>query len=311
MPLMKLEPVSLSSANVTEKMVQEQIADDPSILGLGKLELRDKERIQAHTGRLDLLLQDPDTLKRYEVELQLGATDETHIIRTIEYWDIERKRYPQYEHTAVIVAEGITSRFLNVIQLFNGGIPLVALKMTAFKVNDAIALSFVKVLDELALGLVDEDEPKAEPATRESWESKASRKTLAETDELLKLVREIQPKAALNYNLHYIGLEIDGASRNFVVFRPRRAHVTMEFKLPDQGEEMRDRIEEAGMRTLAYDSQFRMFRLSIHRSTGHRPAARRASRLDQAGVGALRKAIEGARANKSCRGRSQPNQALR
>ena len=30
---MKLEPVSLSSANVTEKMVQEQIADDPSILG--------------------------------------------------------------------------------------------------------------------------------------------------------------------------------------------------------------------------------------------------------------------------------------
>jgi hypothetical protein len=35
MPLMKLEPVSLSSAKVTETMVQEQIADDPSILGLG------------------------------------------------------------------------------------------------------------------------------------------------------------------------------------------------------------------------------------------------------------------------------------
>src|SRR6266446_2461244 len=85
MPLMKLEPVSLSAANVTEKMVQEQIADDASILGLGKLELRDKERIQAHAGRLDLLLQDPETLKRYEVELQLGPTDESHIIRTIEY----------------------------------------------------------------------------------------------------------------------------------------------------------------------------------------------------------------------------------
>ena len=46
MPLMKLEPVSLSSASVTEKMVQEQIAKEPSILGLGKdLELRDKERV--------------------------------------------------------------------------------------------------------------------------------------------------------------------------------------------------------------------------------------------------------------------------
>jgi hypothetical protein len=52
MPLMKLEPVSLSAANITEKMVQEQIADDPSIPGLAKLELRDKERIQAHSGRL-------------------------------------------------------------------------------------------------------------------------------------------------------------------------------------------------------------------------------------------------------------------
>jgi len=265
MPLMKLEPVSLISANVTEKMVQEQIADDPSILGLGKLELRDKERIQAHSGRLDLLLQDPETLKRYEVELQLGATDETHIIRTIEYWDIERKRYPQYEHTAVIVAEDITSRFLNVIQLFNGSIPLVALKMTAFKVNDAIALTFVKVLDEMTLGLVDEDEPKAEPTTRESWETKASKKTLTDTDELLKLVKEVQPKAALNYSKYYIGLEIDGASRNFVAFRPRRAHVIMEFKLPDQGEEMKGRIEEAGMRTVAYDSQFRFFRVSIDR----------------------------------------------
>src|SRR5689334_10547755 len=158
MPLIKLEPVSLASANVTEKMVQEQIADDPAVLGLGKLELRDKERTQARAGRLDLLLQDPETLKRYEVELQLGATDETHIIRTIEYWDIERKRYPQYEHTAVIVAEDITSRFLNVISLFNGSIPLIAIQMKASKVGEVIILDFTKVMDELTRGVVGEDE---------------------------------------------------------------------------------------------------------------------------------------------------------
>lgn len=39
----------------------------------------------------------------------------------------------------------------------------------------------------------------------------------------------------------------------------------MEFKLPDQSEEMKGRIEEAGMRTVAYDSQFRFFRVSIDR----------------------------------------------
>ncbi len=33
---------------------------------------------------------DPETKRRYEVEVQLGPTDEAHIIRTIEYWDIER-----------------------------------------------------------------------------------------------------------------------------------------------------------------------------------------------------------------------------
>jgi len=262
MQFTKLEHVSLGSANVSEKMVQDQIADDPSILGLGKLELRDKERIQARAGRLDLLLQDPVTLKRYEVEVQLGTTDEAHIIRTIEYWDIERKRYPQYEHTAVIVAEEITSRFLNVIQLFNGTIPLIALKMAAYRLSGSIALTFVRVLDEMTLGLVDEDEPKAEPATRESWESKASKKTLADTDELLKLVREVQPKASLNYNKHYIGLEIGGASRNFLVFKPKKAHVIVEFRLPDQGEEMRSKVEELGMNLLAYDAQFGLFRVS-------------------------------------------------
>ncbi len=105
---------------LNEKWAQELIAADPSIIGLGDLVLREKERIQPRAGRLDLLLQDLETKRRYEVEIQLGPTDETHIIRTIEYWDIERKRYPQYEHFAVLIAEDITSRFLNVVALFNG-----------------------------------------------------------------------------------------------------------------------------------------------------------------------------------------------
>ena len=159
----KLESVSLKKhPKLTEKWVQDQIAEDPTILRLGDLEVKDKERIQAGAGRLDLLLYDPESLKRFEVEIQLGATDESHIIRTIEYWDIEHRRYPQYERAAVIIAEEITSRFLNVIQLFNGRIPLIALKMTAYKVGDDYALTFVKVLDELSYGLVDEDEPVAE-----------------------------------------------------------------------------------------------------------------------------------------------------
>ena len=155
---MALKAISLKKhLSLNEAWVQDQIANEPAILGLGDLILRDKERIQGAAGRLDLLLQDPESLKRYEVEIQLGAVDESHIIRTVEYWDIERKRYPQYEHAAVIVAEEITSRFLNVIQLFNGAIPLIALKMTAYEINGEVYLTFVKVLDEITYGFVDED----------------------------------------------------------------------------------------------------------------------------------------------------------
>ena len=90
---MKLEVANIRSLG--EKWVQQHIADDPSLLGLGDLILKDKERRQPRAGRLDLLLQDPETLKRFEVDVQLGPTDESHLIRTIEYWDIERKLYPQ------------------------------------------------------------------------------------------------------------------------------------------------------------------------------------------------------------------------
>ena len=94
----RAERLSLKAhPELDEKWVQDLVAKDPSILGLGDLELRQKERIHPHAGRLDLLLQDSED-RRYEVELQLGSTDETHIIRTIEYRDNERKRYPRYDH---------------------------------------------------------------------------------------------------------------------------------------------------------------------------------------------------------------------
>lgn len=260
---MKLESISLKrSDTLTEKWVQYQIADDPAILGLGDdLIVKDKERMQPNAGRLDLLLQDTDTLKRYEVEIQLGATDESHIIRTIEYWDIERKRYPQYEHAAVIVAEEITYRFLNVIQLFNGSIPLIALKMTAYKVGDQYALTFVKVLDEITYGLVGEDEPLPEPTDRVFWETKrGTKKTLSTTDDLMKLVNEVEPKATLKYNKHYIGLGVDRQPLNFITFTPRKAHVIMTIKLP-KTKDVDEQLEEAGIETLKYDSQWRQYRI--------------------------------------------------
>jgi hypothetical protein len=90
-----------------EKWLQDRIVEDPSILGLGDVIVIDRERPQERAGRLDLLLADPEQNRRYEVELMLGSTDESHIIRCIEYWDIERRRYPGYEHCAVLIVTSI------------------------------------------------------------------------------------------------------------------------------------------------------------------------------------------------------------
>jgi hypothetical protein len=51
---------------LNEKWVQEVIAADPAILGLGDLALIDKERTQPSGGRLDLLFKEVDGLIRYE-----------------------------------------------------------------------------------------------------------------------------------------------------------------------------------------------------------------------------------------------------
>src|SRR5215470_15968547 len=102
-----------------EYWLQDQIAANPSILGLGELEVVRREKLQSSGGKLDILLKDPEDDSMFEIEVMLGETDETHIIRAIEYWDLEKRRWPQRQHFAVLVAEHINRRFFNVIHLLS------------------------------------------------------------------------------------------------------------------------------------------------------------------------------------------------
>ena len=244
-----------------EKWVQDRIAEDPSILGLGDLVLKDKERTHPKGGRLDLLLQDIESNRRYEVEVQLGKTDESHLIRTIEYWDVERKRYPQYDHCAVIVAEDITSRFLNVISLFNGSIPLIALQMNSIKVGDTVSLIFTTVLDELTLGLVDEDEDQ-EVTDRSYWEKRGTKATVNMADDLLGIVKAFDPQLELKYNKFYIGLAKDGQPNNFAIFRPQKNGLRFEPRL-GRSDQIETQLEEAGLEVLDYQQKDRRYRIRL------------------------------------------------
>jgi hypothetical protein len=259
----KLTSISLKNhSTLDERWVQEVIASDPTIIGLGDVSLRDRERIQAAGGRLDLLLQEAETKSRYEVEIQLGQTDPSHIIRTIEYWDIERKRYPQYEHTAVIIAEEITSRFLNVISLFNGSIPIIAIQMKAVATEGGASLFFTKVLDTVKRGLVDEDEEVNEPADRAYWDGLATPKTVKLADMILNLCNEFTAELELSYNRHYIGFRVDGKACNFAVCRPRKNAMVLAISLP-KSDEVDSMLAESDIDLLEYNSRDQRYRFRI------------------------------------------------
>jgi hypothetical protein len=259
----KFETISTSNhPELNELWVQDRIVEDPTILGLGDIVLKDRERFQPRAGRLDLLLQDAESSRRYEVEIQLGATDESHIIRTIEYWDIERKRYAQYDHVAVIVAEDITSRFLNVISLFNSAIPLIAIQMRALRSGKQVGLVFTTVLDQRPLGLVDEDEEAQEPTDRSYWESRGSKKTVAMADQLLEIAKTHDPSLELKYNKFYIGLAKNGQPCNFVVFRPKKGFLRFEIRLKNSPE-TQERLESAGLDVMDYDGRWGYYRIRL------------------------------------------------
>ncbi len=197
MPWTKHEVLSLKShPETSERTVHELIADDPSMLGLGDVELITSEKSQPRAGRLDILLYDDALNRRYEVELMLGKTDPSHIIRCIEYWDIERRRYPAYDHVAVIVAEDITTRFLNVMSLFAGSIPLIAIQMSAIKIGDVQTLQFTHVLNQTALREDDTYEANSGEGTanlkdREYWRQKVPASILELCDQVLAMTNEV------------------------------------------------------------------------------------------------------------------------
>lgn len=191
---------------------------------------------------------DPETDTRYEVEVMLGAVDESHIIRTIEYWDIERQRYPTLDHRAVIVAEEITARFFNVIRLLNRAVPIIAIQLSAFRINDEVVLQFTRVLDTYEFGAEPEDEEPTELVDRGYWEKRAKPESLAVVEAIRALTPSTNGEPRITFNKHHIALGTSGY--NFCWFHPRRvaSHCHMQIKVgAEKRQSLIERLEEAGI----------------------------------------------------------------
>ena len=262
--LVSAERISLKQhPEIKEDHIQQFIFDNPSVLGLGELTAVRREKVQPSGGRLDILLQDEETDTRYEVEIMLGATDPSHIIRTIEYWDSEKKRYPQYDHCAVIVAEEITGRFMNVISLFNGAIPLIALQMSATKHGDDINLSFVKVIDRIIPGTDEEDE--AEAVDRAYWEKRTV--SLPIVDAIYKDVKELAPGFELKYKRSRITLNENNAFFNKFIFYPKRNSVLFVIKMQSVSE-IDEMLEKTDL-SYEYRNKNKTYRIKLRKLSGY------------------------------------------
>lgn len=258
----KAKPLSLKSHPAyNERWLQGVIVDDPALLGLGDLDVKDIERRQPRGGRLDILLVDPETSTRYEVEVQLGATDESHIIRTIEYWDVERNRYPNYDHVAVIVAEDVTSRFLNVMSLLNRSVPLIAVQLNAWDVAGTVTLKATRVLDHQPVVA----EGAGQAADRRYWAGKSSPAALGMVDQMLDLVREALGDSTLElkYNRHDIGLARNGVADNFVTMSPQKMAGLMRTELrAPHSDELADLLQDAGI-LFRYSTRYETYLLRL------------------------------------------------
>lgn len=198
---------SIRVCGYDEFWLQDQIVDNPNCLQLGELELIYRERQQASGGRLDILLKDPEDDSMYEVEVMLGETNETHIIRTIEYWDNEKRKWPQREHFAVLVAETITRRFFNVIQLLSHAIPIIAIQVNIVEADGKKILHFSKVLDTY-------EEPEDEGGSggqeyNEAFWSEKAPWTLDAAKALLGAARSAFGNATLGFVKNYIRIEVN------------------------------------------------------------------------------------------------------
>ncbi len=155
---------------------------------------------------------------------------------------------------------------MNVISLFNGAIPLIAIQMQALRVGEHLTLNFTTVISELTRGLVDEDEDaQAAPADRAYWDQRSSPQMLQLTDELFALLRRADRALELKYTKFYVGIAKAGQAFNFVKFRPQRKSVSVGICL-DETEEQTAAIEATGIETQPYDRRDHAYRRRLSRA---------------------------------------------
>ncbi len=224
-----------------EFWLRDKILENPSILGLGELQTVYSELPQPRGGRLDLLLKDAGDNSMYEVELQLGETDETHIIRTIEYWESERRRFPQRSHTAVLVAEEITGRFFNVVYLLSQAVPIIGITANIIEGNGSQILIFNTILD--IYEEPEEDEPTPRTVYDERYWEENNNDILECVRWYKALLTRYYGDVESRYFSNYLSMGFGGKARVWITKQARANVITIRYDENDNFQSAKDYLD--------------------------------------------------------------------
>jgi len=184
---------------------------------------------------------------RYEVKIVLGKTDPSHIVRCIEYWDVERRRYPGYEHIAVLIAEDVTSRFLNVLSLMAGNVPMIAIQLNALKIGEHLVLDFVHVLNQTSLRNDDTNGGSGTEVPRSFWDAKVGPEIMSIAEGVCELAKEFSDREfIMACSKSHIAISEPGTRCRLAFVHPKQRYAHLSVKVAEL-DEWHGRFEEDGL----------------------------------------------------------------
>jgi hypothetical protein len=301
LPFVKLERTHLkNNPAVGEAWIQDCIAADPEILGLGALSVIQRESFG--NGLEQLVVTRPGSAKSYSLLVQCGSTDEVQLVRAIESWSKASAA------TAVLVSEEISARYLDLMTTLRGSGRLAAIQMQAMKVGGQMTVIFTNVAGELeaesvAVSPVSElaecvaeeteaNEPVAkagltseaaavlehcdadfpvpteftaitsvQPVDRDYWERSAP-EGVEMADRLLAITQAIDPAIELTYRPNHIGMARQGQSADFARFTPETSGLQVALSL-EQNSLIELSIAQAGLERLPSDGNEDGYRIRL------------------------------------------------
>ena len=248
--IVTLETGKLRDFGLTERRLHEYIAKNPTAIGISDVICRASELTQQGAGRLDLLLESTakrSSRERYVVEIQRDESDETHTVRMLEYLCRERKRVPDYNYSAVLVAENIVQgRFFNVLSMLGEHIPIIAINVLAAKLPDGkfgFAFSHALDINVVPTETEDSDTPQKD-VSEDTWREEYGDNTV----DLANKIRErLGDNIGKYFTKSYAGIEDPQQGRTAKCkIHPQQSKVWVRFNIP-KSEEWDERIAGYGL----------------------------------------------------------------